>query len=129
MTITWHPSYLTGVKVIDGQHQTLVKQANYLEQLHENNCEGRVFRQAMQDLVAFLRHHFRQEETLLAEKHCPDDHAREHQELIGQMQQHLVDYERRGHIASQDFVQWLHAWLPEHLSGSDRVFAQDIFQS
>ena len=127
--IKWTPELAVGIEEIDAQHQELFRRAErFIEGLGEPS------RQDVGILLSYLRlycvTHFGAEESWMRQVDYPgyDAHKVEHDRFIENILELSREHERRGSpgIEANKVSGWLSAWLQEHVSGTDKAFAQFV---
>ena len=126
--ITWNASLVTGVPVIDEQHQILVNMLN--------DAHGRLGEQAGRDaveaivreLISYALYHFDTEEELMVEEGygeaLREAHFAEHRGFsskVAEVQQQLA----QGKVISRDdLLGFLNGWLVNHIQKTDQTLGQ-----
>lgn len=123
--LTWSDDLSVGIQEIDEQHKVLV---NLLNELHDSvlNRHGReACERILRRLAEYTRIHFAVEESLMRILHYPEyeEHTQEHEELIGQVADLQKKFRDDGLNISMDLLQFLKAWLTEHIIKSDQDYA------
>ncbi len=127
MRIRWSSDLETGVRAIDLQHEELIGMLNELDAAHANGCAQAVLDDVLQRLGTYVIFHFGTEEALMAGLSSQAEHARQHR------QEHAAFVARLDEIRSQDhgdgqrtteaLIDYLNAWLYQHILKSDRELA------
>ena len=125
--VSWEESYATGIMQIDNQHRELVKLTNKLYQacLAGGETADTVFREAMHDMVEYVRYHFSAELEILNRIKYPQykDHKSQHDTLVKQILQAVKDFEAGKKYVPHSFVRTLKDWVFGHIAFSDRFYA------
>lgn len=78
-TITWNPKTMTtGVSVVDAQHQEWISRYNQFDKAISQGKGLEAIKSTLDFFIAYTDIHFKFEETLMTERHCPvarDNHA------------------------------------------------------
>ncbi|TSE23554.1 Phytochrome-like protein cph2 [Tepidimonas sediminis] len=128
---TWDESLLTGIEVVDAQHHRLVDLFNALNRaMFHGRALGVHEQQAiLEDLIAYARRHFDDEERLMEEvgvdaRHR-ELHRRLHQEFVDQVRSM---WDARGHLRQpgDTLMGFLTSWLGLHIMGVDQAMARQI---
>lgn len=119
--IEWSPQYEVGIRFMDGQHRQMIELVNrVLEGVHQGeDLEDLVA--VLRDLVRLTEHHFRAEETRMAELGADADHHRgEHRDLLENLRGFTdrLDADTVGGCSA-----FLRDWLLRHIESTDRPFA------
>lgn len=122
--IEWLPHLMTGVSVIDSQHQGI---AAILGEIRDGINEGqgqKVESQGFAKLIESTVDHFRTEESLMQEHgyHEKDHHARIHVMLIAMLEYYLEKYNKDQNASNADLLAFLRDWLIEHILIDDKPF-------
>ena len=119
--IDWKACYETGVVVLDAEHKGLVTQINCVyEAIRERRTEE-VLLSVFDALVDYTHQHFRHEEQLLEDYHCPtlQAHQLEHAELARQVGAFRKTLEGGGELSASKVMSFLRGWLLDHIVKSD----------
>jgi methyl-accepting chemotaxis protein len=119
--IEWSQKYAVGIRFIDGQHRQMFDLVNrVLEGAHQGkDLEDLVA--VLRDLVRLTEHHFRAEETRMAEHGADAEHHRgEHRELLDSLRRFT---DRLDAAAVAECSVFLREWLLRHIESTDRPFA------
>lgn len=127
MRIRWSSDLETGVRAIDLQHEELIGMLNELDAAHVVGCAQAVLDDVLQRLGTYVIFHFGTEEALMAGLPSQAEHARQHR------QEHAAFVARLDEIRAQDhgdgqrtmeaLIDYLNAWLYQHILKSDRELA------
>ena len=92
----WSSEIITGYKVIDEHHFTIIKKLYEIEQLIEKNPSKSEIMDALLFLESYAQMHFTYEESIMAEEQCPvaEENKRQHTTFIEQV-----------HVFNQNFAQ------------------------
>ena len=127
----WGPRYLTGIPVIDGQHQRLVDLINRLgEVMLDQNAE--MLPDILGEVGAYVDYHFRTEEGVWSSAGLEDDdqsaHRLLHLDFVGQLD--LFQRDLQGDPA--EYARLLHSyltsWLIFHILGEDHAMARKVLE-
>ena len=117
----WTPALATGVAQLDLQHQNIFQ---WLAELESATGDKRTLLgvYAITRLKQFIREHFAQEEKLMRAVGYPGlaEHMAEHAAFRAK----LDELQRRsiGQDISQETVDFLKAWVTEHISKTDMAY-------
>lgn len=123
--LTWKAQYETGVSRFDQQHKQLVERIN---RLNDAMMEGKGKEQLgaiLEDLVAYTRSHFRDEEAMMQQHGFPKlhEHRREHEALTGKVMEFKEKFDQGLAGVSIQVMGFLRDWLTHHIHGSDMQYA------
>jgi hemerythrin len=125
--VKWGPKYEVGIKLIDAQHRELVSLTNELYRacLARDDTIGAVFKEAMSEMVKYVRFHFGAENELMERIGYPNyhTHRKEHIVLINKILEAVKDYEKGNKYAPNHFVRTLKDWIFGHIAVSDQAYA------
>ncbi|MCB2100942.1 MAG: hemerythrin family protein [Rhodobacterales bacterium] len=126
--LQWQASYSVGVPVLDAQHKSLLRLINRLEA--EGDRAGMVA-YVFDELDAYIREHFRDEERLMAAAGYPDlePHKAEHRRFNDWLSSVKVAYNSGGVSAfyiTETVGNFLKDWLVGHILGSDMAYKDHL---
>jgi len=126
--VTWSPNYDTGVSLLDTQHRELIAITNNLYKSCLTDKEETVFKETMQQMVEYVRFHFKAEIELLERINYPDIflHKKEHEYLIMRILDAVQDYGDGKKFVPNTFVRELKEWILGHIAISDKQYATYI---
>lgn len=128
---SWDESLLTGLPQVDAQHHRLVDLFNALNRamFHGRELSAQEQQAIFDDLIAYARQHFEDEERLMADvgvdaRHR-ELHARLHREFVDQVRSM---WDARGHLRQpgDTLLGFLTSWLGLHIMGVDQAMARQI---
>ena len=119
--IEWSRQYEVGIRFIDGQHRQMLDLVNrVLESAHQGKDLDELVA-VLRDLVRLTEHHFRAEETRMAEHGADaDQHRGEHRDLVASLQRFT---DRLDAATAGECSVFLRDWLLRHIESTDRPFA------
>jgi len=122
--IVWNASLVTGVAIVDEQHQILVNMLNEANEKLTDSTARDVLLEIVRDLIAYALYHFDEEEELMVAKGYPADlsarHSEEHRlfsEKVSHIQQELMQGKL---IGRDDLLGYLNQWLVNHIMVTDQ---------
>lgn len=124
----WDERYVTGLGVVDEEHQQLVRIVNEVAGLRARANPMEEIDAVLDRLVAYAVTHFAHEEEMMARAGCDarhqDTHRGHHQDFA---QQVVKLREMRGGAEDVDFLlRFLTSWLAFHILGEDQFMARQI---
>ncbi|MBF0187498.1 MAG: bacteriohemerythrin [Magnetococcales bacterium] len=124
----WQARMSVGVEALDEDHRQLLTLINSLYKALRIGTGGKVIGNTLEELVSYTREHFQREERVMAERRYPglEEHKREHENMIRQVEDFLIQYRQGDYTLNQDVLKYLRNWLVEHIMGSDQQYAAHI---
>lgn len=127
----WDEHFVTGFGDIDDQHQFLVGLINrFYTMLAENQASYPELGSLVDELKAYCRFHFQQEEALMHASGLGDDyvleHSLKHQSFLMDLQVRFDDVCDSELTGAHEFMDFLNHWLVYHILGEDQVMAARI---
>jgi len=126
----WDDRFLTGVPIVDEQHQELVRIINQLASLLAEGLEAERFSVIFKRLADYARMHFATEEDLMKLNGIPAAlciaHREAHGRFVEEIQQMKDEALRDPQRAADALVRYLIAWLTFHILGADRQLAAQL---
>lgn len=123
----WSERFSVGIEELDNQHkQLLLLCKRTVDSLKTE--DGRVIlseaRGVLDELVEYIRHHFRTEERLMQERGYPDyvKHREEHA-LYEMKLETLLQEAEGGLLDMGEFIHYLTGWWSDHILVTDRAYA------
>jgi len=125
----WKNSYNIGIDSIDTEHQALFAIAAELHAALSAGQAKEALTQIVNRLVLATCSHFVHEERLMQLHHHPDyvTHKAEHDELAREVARFSTEFKNREDAFTPDLLNPLHAWLEQHMLGSDRNYSPSQF--
>jgi len=125
----WGPRFLTGITVIDGQHQRLVELINRLGEVLIGDNEA-----ALPEIVAEIRayagYHFRTEEGVWESAGLDQDaqahHQEKHLDYVAQLDYLQNDFSGPTDERASLLHAYLSSWLIFHILGEDHEMARQV---
>lgn len=121
--LSWHKRYSVGHEEIDAQHLKLFDFVNHFDDVTKMGMSAELGL-ILEDLMAFTVVHFRFEEDLLQRIGFPQvtDHQKQHEELLGQVQDLRSRMIAGGHVDPKAIVWFLADWLTNHIVREDMEY-------
>ncbi|MBN2600779.1 MAG: hemerythrin family protein [Candidatus Marinimicrobia bacterium] len=124
--ITWDDSWCIGVAEIDHDHKQLVKLTQKLFGALISSQAGEHIKEIMHELIDYTRHHFNNEEKVMAAHDYPElaSHKILHQDLIRQVLDvsDRILTEGESEQIGDDVFEFLKSWLVSHIINEDLRF-------
>ncbi|MBL8420949.1 MAG: hemerythrin domain-containing protein, partial [Dechloromonas sp.] len=128
----WGPRFLTGIPVIDGQHQHLVELINRLGEALVGDSLADL-PEIVADLRAYADYHFRTEEAIWASARIDQGeqarHHAAHLEYIAQLDYLLNDFSGAPDERASLLNAYLSSWLILHIIGEDHAMARRALEN
>ena len=121
---TWDNSYSVKVATVDMQHKTLVGMINELNDAMVAGKGRQAIEKIINGLIKYTATHFKLEEDYFDRYSYPDTaaHKREHAAFVNKVTQFKGDYEGGRLGLSIEVMNFLSAWLKEHIKGCDQKY-------
>ena len=121
----WKDTYNIGVQEIDAQHRRLFSLADELHTAMNSGKGKDVMATVFQNLINYTKTHFAAEERLMQRCNYPNyaAHKAQHDEMTRKVLQLQRDYQGGNALITIDVMQFLSAWLRQHIGDSDRKYA------
>lgn len=118
----------TGIDEIDEQHRQLVAIYNELDDAFQQGRANRQMSEILARLYRYTKVHFEHEERLLEECAWPDlaQHRFEHRQLAEKLRSFVVRYRRAGERISAEVVDFVRAWVVDHIMQCDLRYADHV---
>ncbi len=122
--IKWSDEYSVGVKLMNEQHQVLMR---FINDLHSMVTRGKQVSEMVPvvgELVSFARRHFQEEETLLARHQYPEEVEQHglHEKLIGSIDRYYSKLRSGENVNLTEFMNFLKSWLLIHIKNTDMKY-------
>jgi hemerythrin len=124
--LSWSPDYDLPHPLINAQHQALLAALNAFAAATAADSEADPT-ETLVFLTKYTAEHFKDEERLMAQANYPHlaEHRAEHvalfEEVEDRVQAFIIDGDATG------LLDFLRAWLLEHIGGADRQLAAYLF--
>jgi len=124
--IEWNETLQLGLQEIDEQHETLVAITNELDDAVRQGKGKYVLGKILEGLSTYAATHFETEEKYF--RRFPyaeaDTHTREHNDFVSRVWDFWLEFAADQRDLSVDVVNYLGAWLQQHIQMSDRKFVE-----
>jgi len=124
----WKDSLRLGVEFMDREHQLLAEALNALFEPMAKGEEPHVLAPLLDALVQQTKGHFASEERAFVQHAYPgaEDHRAKHADLLAQVKQLEADFAAGKVQLTLRAMQYLKAWLTEHIGSADQAFAEFV---
>jgi hemerythrin len=122
----WDASvYGIHVPEMDREHEILIGHMNTLHLLHEARGDRAAVGAVLNELVAYTRKHFADEEAYMSRIGFPGAqiHAGIHRQLLERIGVFAAEFARTG-VLPKEFFAFLKMWLKAHICGVDSKYAK-----
>ena len=132
MAIQWGYHFVTGLRNIDRQHESLVALVNKLDATVANNALPREIEGAFQELANYAREHFALEEQLMAEAGLDGDfvaaHKQAHSAFVDQLTAMWQTCAEDADGTIKHLLEFLTTWIYRHILITDHEMARDYYR-
>jgi hemerythrin-like metal-binding protein len=130
-SIAWDDKLLTGIKVIDEQHQSIFSLANQLHHSISQNQPKTIFLPLLNELLALTELHFKTEEDLMLKSNYPgfESHKRKHQQIIKKTKTILKMYQSDDLISTSLVSKFITTTVEAHIPEEDLSMANFLMQN
>jgi hemerythrin len=127
----WDKSFQTGNRVIDEQHEQLVKIINQFgELLSRNVSRKKDIKQVCSDLLDYANYHFDEEEQLMSKAGLDQRHLMQHHQQHQDLRQEILPLHQLVEVgdleAGKYMFEFLVNWLVFHILGTDMLMAKQV---
>ncbi len=125
--LEWEKKFDTGIAVIDGQHQRIVKYINELHEANDQNVEREKAEKILVKLVDYTFTHLAFEESLLIESGYQyfDEHKKSHEDFCKKISD-VEEKFKNGQNVAPILAQLLSNWLFEHIVQEDHQYVDCV---
>lgn len=128
MPLEWNQGLATGIRQIDLQHQELIGMINELDAAQREASQARALEDVLPRLSGYVLFHFGTEEAMMdglpGRPVHVDKHVREHRLFADKVAALRGQEPSAAELAA--FVDYLKAWIVEHIMKTDRELASLI---
>ncbi len=132
MTIQWGYHFLTGIKPIDRQHESLVALMNELRAAADRRSVSKEIDDAFRALRDYAAEHFALEEQLMAEAGIgPENlgpHKESHAAFVSELTELWETRDRDEQNTTAQLLEFLTTWIYRHILITDHAMARDYYQ-
>lgn len=126
--IEWNDTYSLGMEEIDHHHRHLVTLLNTTYDLFSGGGYRVEIEGLIKELINYATYHFAAEEQLMSRHDYTgaEDHINQHEDFIKQIRTFQKDFIDGRKKLSLELIVFLQDWLLQHISKSDRAYADAI---
>lgn len=132
MAIQWGYHFITGLRNIDRQHESLVALVNKLDETVSNNAHPQQIEDAFGELTAYAREHFALEEQMMAEAGLDGAfvtaHKQAHEAFVHELTTMWQGREQDAGDTTKHLLEFLTTWIYRHILITDHEMARDYYQ-
>jgi len=126
--VIWQNSYSVGIRLIDEQHQHLIRLTNKLfaSCLEGQEQSQNVFLNTIHEAVDYVGYHFGMEEKVMERINYPDykKHKQEHVNFVRAVFSKVEEYKSGKIYAPISFVYFLRDWILHHVAVCDKKMGE-----
>jgi hemerythrin len=132
MTIQWGYHFLTGIKAIDRQHESLIALINNLHAVAGRHPRPEELDEAFRALRDYAAEHFTLEEQLMADVGIEGDdvvgHKQAHRSFVAELTELWEERDRDAKTTTEQLLEFLTTWIYRHILITDHAMARDYYQ-
>jgi len=124
----WDQRFTTGEPTVDTEHRELVRLINQIIESQSKYADAATIGDILDRLVAYAALHFANEEALMAESGCDPRFIAKHTAVHKGFADQVIKLKSMpsGSITLPNLVNYLTAWLAQHILGMDQSMARQI---
>jgi hemerythrin-like metal-binding protein len=128
--MTWNNSFSVGVRKIDSQHTVLVDILNDLHTAMMNGQAQSLTGPLLHKLADYAHTHFADEEAMMEAARYPglDDHKIKHRELVKQVEDYILRYNKGDITLNLKLLDFLSDWFANHIQKEDMAYSACLIQ-
>ena len=119
----WSSEFFTGFKEIDEHHFTIIKKLFEIEQLSDINPSKSEIMDALLFLESYTQMHFKHEESVMADEHCPAavENKQQHEMFINKVHTFNQAFAENDtmDVDLKDVARELSDWVINHIQKID----------
>lgn len=132
MTIQWGYHFLTGIKPIDRQHESLVALMNDLHAAADRRSVSKEIDDAFRALRDYAAEHFALEERLMADAGVAPEslgpHKEAHAAFVNELTELWESRDRGEKTSTAQLLEFLTTWIYRHILITDHAMARDYYR-
>ena len=123
--MTFGKNYSVGVQAVDNQHKVLF---DIINELHAAMMKGQaqsLTGPMLHKLADYTHTHFSEEEAMMAAAKYPGlaDHKLKHRELVKQVEEYVLSYDKGEITLNLKLLNFLRDWLTNHIQKVDMAYS------
>ena len=128
--ITWNASLSVNIKDMDSQHQVLINLTNLFHDALTQGKGSAVVNDVVEKMVSYAKHHFKDEEMLMAAHHYPglSKQKSQHEAFLAkaiEFQQQLSSLNRPSNVMISNYLK---DWLASHIMKEDKLYGAFLYE-
>lgn len=132
MTIQWGYHFLTGIKSMDRQHESLIALMNNLHAVAARSPQPGELDAAFRSLKDYAAEHFALEEQLMAEAGFDGEdlagHKQAHADFVVELGNLWETRDQDARMTTSHLLEFLTTWIYRHILITDHAMARDYYQ-
>lgn len=122
--IQWSPRYVTGLALIDRQHQELFRRLNAFHEVVGRGGGRTAVGDTLRYLMEYVEAHFREEEEQMLQASYPDypHHKGQHLKLEAKSRELLDQFKQGEEVLTVEISAFLSAWVNHHILKEDMEY-------
>jgi hemerythrin-like metal-binding protein len=128
--LTWNQNYSVKVPTIDSQHKVLFDILNELHAAMMNGQAQNLTGPILHKLADYTHTHFAAEEAKMASAKYPglDGHKIKHRELVKQVEEYVLRYDKGEVTLNLKLLNFLRDWLTDHIQKTDMAYSSCLVE-
>ncbi len=120
----WKPEYSVSVSILDAQHKKLFALAQTLQDAMRAGKGRDVLARCLNDLVAYTKTHFAEEESLLDRHNYPElsHHQLQHIQLIKKISEFQNQFNSGNALITIELMDFIQDWITKHILQTDNNY-------
>ena len=132
MAIQWGYHFITGLRDVDRQHESLVALVNRLDEIVADKSLTHEIDGAFQELTEYVREHFALEEQLMDDAGVDGAlvvaHKQSHKAFVEQLANMWRTHKEDPDTTAKDLLEFLTTWIYRHILISDHEMVRDYYR-
>jgi hemerythrin len=128
--VKWSPTYSIGIRLVDEQHQGLIKLTNelFVSCLQGGEIANAHFLKAIRETVQYVQYHFATEEAIQKRVNYPGypAHKKEHESFVREVLLSVSEFNSGKKFLPNKFAKYLRDWVLAHIAVSDKKLGMYI---
>ncbi|WP_010257106.1 bacteriohemerythrin [Treponema primitia] len=128
--VKWSPSLSIGIKLVDEQHQGLIRLTNelFLSCLKGGDVANARFLKTIRETVQYVQLHFATEEAIQKRINYPEyaSHKKQHESFVKEVLLTVAEFNSGKKFLPNKFAMYLRDWVLTHIAVSDKKLGEYI---
>ncbi|OQY10093.1 MAG: hypothetical protein B6I28_01755 [Fusobacteriia bacterium 4572_132] len=127
--VEWTPKISTGVRIFDEEHKVLIRLINELNEAMLEAKSKEIMGDILKELKEYTVTHFSHEEEYFEKYNYPEieEHKKIHRGFVEKVEETYQAFEKGEVTLSKDLMEFLKAWLVDHIIGTDQKGYKKFF--